>query len=46
MFDERTYVQMLLDRCVTLDIEVVAVTDHNHAGSIAIFREEAKTRGA
>lgn len=43
--DERTYVQKLLDHCVELDIEVVAVTDHNHAGSIAIFREEAKTRG-
>ena len=43
--DERTYVQKLLDRCVGLEIEVIAVTDHNHAGSIALFREEAKTRG-
>jgi hypothetical protein len=42
--DERTYVQKLLDRCDELDIEVIAVTDHNDAGSIALFREEAKTR--
>jgi PHP family Zn ribbon phosphoesterase len=42
--DERTYVQKLLDRCVELDIEVIAVTDHNDAGAIAVFREEAKTR--
>lgn len=43
--DDRTYVQNLLDRCVELEVEVIAVTDHNHAGSIALFREEAKTRG-
>lgn len=43
--DERTYVQKVLDRCVELEIEVIAVTDHNHSGSIALFREEAKTRG-
>jgi hypothetical protein len=42
--DERTYVQKLLDRCVELDIEVIAVTDHNDAGSITLFREEAKPR--
>ena len=42
--DERTYVQKVLDRCVALDIEVIAVTDHNDAGAIALFREEAKTR--
>lgn len=42
--DERTYVQKLLDKCVELDIEVIAVTDHNDAGSIALFREEAKPR--
>lgn len=42
--DDRTYVQKLLDRCVDLDIEVIAVTDHNDASSIALFREEAKTR--
>lgn len=42
--DERTYVQKLLDRCVELDVEVIAVTDHNDAGSITLFREEAKTR--
>lgn len=42
--DERTYTQQILDQCVELDIEVIAVTDHNDAGSIALFREEAKTR--
>jgi len=43
--DERTYVQALLDRCVDLDVGVIAVTDHNHTGSISLFREEAATRG-
>lgn len=42
--DERTYVQNVLDRCAELDIEVIAITDHNDAGAIALFREEAKTR--
>lgn len=42
--DERTYVQKLLDRCVELDIEVIAVTNHNDVGAIPLFREEAKTR--
>lgn len=43
--DERTYVRKLLDRCIDLEIEVIAVTDHNDAGSIAIFQEEARPRG-
>lgn len=43
--DERTYVKSLLDRCVELDIEVLAITDHNHVGSIGLFREEAASRG-
>lgn len=43
--DERAYVQKLLDRCVELGVEVIAVTDHNHAGSVALFREEATKRG-
>lgn len=42
--DERTYVQSLLDKCVELDVEVIAVTDHNDAASIALFREEAQHR--
>jgi len=43
--DERAYCQKLLDRCLDLDIEVIAVTDHNDAASVALFREEAKSRG-
>lgn len=43
--DERTYVQKLLDHCRKLEIEVIAVTDHNDAASIGIFRDEAKARG-
>lgn len=35
--DERTYVQTLLDHCVKLEIEVIAVTDHNDATS-CVFR--------
>lgn len=41
---ERDYVRELLDRCVALGVEIIAVTDHNHAGSIALFREEAVGR--
>lgn len=43
--DEKAYVTGLLDKCVELGIEVIAVTDHNHAGSIALFKQEAATRG-
>lgn len=43
--DEKAYAKGLLDKCVELGIEVIAVTDHNHAGSIALFKQEASTRG-
>lgn len=43
--DENAYVTGLLDKCVELGIEVIAVTDHNHAGSIGLFKTEATTRG-
>lgn len=43
--DENAYVTGLLDKCVELGIEVIAVTDHNHAGSIELFKTEAATRG-
>lgn len=43
--NENEYVTSLLDKCVDLGIEVIAVTDHNHAGSIALFKKEAATRG-
>lgn len=42
--DEHTYIQNLIDRCVELDIEVIAVTDHNDTRSIAIFRAAATPR--
>jgi DNA repair ATPase RecN len=44
-FDEGAYVAAVLDKCVELGVEVVAVTDHNHAGSIARFKSEGATRG-
>lgn len=43
--DERAYVTSVLDKCVALDVRVLAVTDHNHAGSIELFRTEATARG-
>jgi len=43
--DEKAYVTGLLDKCDELGVEVIAVTDHNHAGSIALFEDEASTRG-
>ena len=43
--DESAYVAAVLDKCVELGVEVVAVTDHNHAGSIARFKSEGATRG-
>ena len=43
--DEKAYVTGLLDKCVELGIEVIAVTDHNHAGSIELFKTGATTRG-
>lgn len=42
---ESAYVTAVLDKCVELGVEVIAVTDHNHAGGIAPFKQEASTRG-
>lgn len=42
--DSRTYVQGILDRCVTKKIEVIAVTDHNSVQDVDLFREEAGKR--
>lgn len=39
---EEEYVKALLARCVELDIRVIAITDHNHVGSIDLFRSEAQ----
>lgn len=42
--DEGAYVTAVLDKCVELGVEVIAVTDHNHAGSIGLFRQQASLR--
>lgn len=39
---EEEYVKVLLTKCIELDIHAVAITDHNHVGSINLFRSEAK----
>jgi len=43
--DEPAYVAALLKKCSDLDVEVIAVTDHNHTGSIERFRSAASARG-
>jgi predicted metal-dependent phosphoesterase TrpH len=43
--DENTYIEQLLAQCEELEVEVLAVTDHNHAGSIDLLRREAAKRG-
>lgn len=40
--DESKYVSSLVAKCIELDIRVMAITDHNHAGSIEHIRDEAK----
>ncbi|MFH1731710.1 MAG: phosphoesterase, partial [Planctomycetota bacterium] len=42
--DERTYVRQLIEKCVELDIEVIALADHNSVSSVELFRREAETR--
>ena len=43
--DEQVYVTRLLDKCVELNVEVIAVTDHNHVGAVELFQGEAEARG-
>ena len=42
--DAISHAQAIVDRAVELDIEVLAVTDHNSVGSIATFRSAARNR--
>lgn len=39
---ETEYVNSVIGKCVELDIRVIAITDHNHVGSIDLFRREAQ----
>jgi hypothetical protein len=43
--DEQAYITAVLDKCTALGIGVLAITDHNHAGSVDRFRTEAALRG-
>lgn len=43
--DESRYVSSLVAKCVELDIRVMAITDHNHVGSVDRIRDEAKKNG-
>jgi len=40
--DDSNYISSLVAKCIELDIRVIAITDHNHAGSIDRIRDEAK----
>ena len=40
--DDNGYISSLVAKCIELDIRVIAITDHNHAGSIDHIRDEAK----
>jgi energy-coupling factor transporter ATP-binding protein EcfA2 len=40
--DEATYVKAIVGKARELGIDVLAITDHNHVGSIQAFRETAK----
>lgn len=41
--DETAYVKAIVEKARALDIEVLAITDHNHVGSIQTFRDVAKS---
>ena len=43
--DAISHAQAIVDKAVELDIEVLAVTDHNSVNSIAAFRSAARNRG-
>lgn len=42
---EQQYVEAIIDRAVALRIEVLAITDHNHVGSVDAFRAEGVRKG-
>ena len=43
--DEKSYVDALLKKAMELEIRVLAITDHNHVGSIQAIRDAAKESG-
>lgn len=43
--DEQGYIDALLTKAQELEIEVVAITDHNHVGSVQKIRDAAKSYG-
>ncbi|OGA30956.1 MAG: phosphoesterase [Betaproteobacteria bacterium RIFCSPLOWO2_02_FULL_68_150] len=43
--DESGYVKAVLEKAQELDIRVLAITDHNHVGSVKAFRDAAKPLG-
>ncbi len=43
--DEQSYADALVDRAVDLEIDVLAITDHNHVGGVNVIREKAQKRG-
>ena len=42
---DSNYISSLIAKCVELDIRVIAIADHNHAGSVDPIRNEAKKSG-
>ena len=42
--DESTYVQAVLAKAREHHIDVLAITDHNHVGSVQVFGEAAADR--
>lgn len=43
--DEAAYVEAVIAKCVELDIRIIAITDHNHVGTVDQFRAVGKQRG-
>ena len=43
--DEMSYVDALLKKAKELDIRVLAITDHNHVGSVQTIRDAAEESG-
>ncbi len=43
--DERSYIESLIAKCHALDVQVLAVTDHNHVGEVDAIRSAAHRAG-
>ncbi|MBS0204757.1 MAG: phosphoesterase [Planctomycetes bacterium] len=42
---EEEYIDALIDKCLAVGVQVLAVTDHNHVGSIDAIRQKAIASG-